>query len=270
MDALTLLKRDHGSVDALFKRLRMLSSRDREASREDTERVLREVTRELSAHAAIEEEVLYPIIANELPDGRRMASEALREHRAMKESLAALTATDASGPRFESRLSALVLDVTHHVQKEEEQVFPKLRGWLGKDRLVELAGALEGAKGFAPTRPHPYSPNKPPVNVIADTANAAIDRVRDVADEGRAMVTGAAKAAIGKVQEVVQNGRKRVERQTTRTVRRATRDVARDLGVESERGRSVASRRRKSTKPKRHAGAGKRRPRNRARSRHAS
>jgi hypothetical protein len=42
--------------------------------------------------------------------------------------------------------------------------------------LEELAQALEAAKRFAPTRPHPRAPDTPPGNIVAGAAAGVVDK----------------------------------------------------------------------------------------------
>ena len=109
--------------------------------------------RELSIHAAIEEEVLYPTVRRELPDGEAMADEALQEHQEAKEILRRLDRMDPADFEFDSAVRELIKDVRHHVDEEENEMFPKLRSALSQDRLVELGARMQEAKRTAPTRP---------------------------------------------------------------------------------------------------------------------
>jgi hemerythrin superfamily protein len=149
MDAVTLLESDHRTVDQLFRRYEDLADTSPAIRREPVDRVIRE----LSVHAAIEEEVLYPVVRRELPDGEAMADEALREHQEAKEALRRLERMDPYGFEFDSAVTQLIKDVRHHVEEEEGEMFPKLRSGLSRERLTQLGGMLQEAKRTAPTRP---------------------------------------------------------------------------------------------------------------------
>lgn len=214
MDVIQWLKKEHDEIEGLFRRAQTHLSND---TRGETARTaVRDVVREFSRHAAIKEQALYPVVRTNLPDGPRLVREALREQQAAKQSLSALQSLSLDAPEFGARLEALRLDFKHHSNKEEAELSEKLREWLGREWLRELTRELEESKPFAPTRPHPFAPNRPPVNVVTNLAAAAVDRVLDAADEGRELVWEAAEAAFVRVRDVVQDGALRLRRKATK------------------------------------------------------
>lgn len=189
MNAIALLEKDHRKIERLFERL----SR-RKASPAERRRLLRLVIQELSVHAAAEEQWLYPLVRRAVSGGDALADHALGEHQEAKELLARLdgAAPDATGAR--RALDRLIRAVRSHVEEEETKLFPVLRVSVGRKDLDDLGTALAGAKRIAPTHPHPAAPTRPPANVVAGVAAAAVDRARDalepLAEAGRRLVTG--------------------------------------------------------------------------------
>jgi len=57
--------------------------------------------------------------------------------------------------RYDAKVQVLMESVRHHVEEEEEDLFPKAKRLLGDDLLFELGDRIEKAKKIAPTRPHP-------------------------------------------------------------------------------------------------------------------
>ncbi len=47
----------------------------------------------------------------------------------------------------------LIQNVTHHIEEEEKQWFPKVRAGLGRKQLQELGSELEQARKKAPKSP---------------------------------------------------------------------------------------------------------------------
>jgi hemerythrin superfamily protein len=176
MDAVALLKHDHLTVEGLFKRYESLGRNHAEERR----RIVQEIIRELSVHAAIEEKVLYPEVQEVLADGESLAREALEEHEEAKEVLAELDDMDADEPGFDPKVRSLIKDVRHHVEEEETEMFPKLESAVAPATLNELGQKMENAKKLAPTRPHPQAPDTPPGNLAAGPIAGVADRVRDV------------------------------------------------------------------------------------------
>ena len=112
MDAITLLKDDHRTVEGLFQRY------ENGLDGEEKQQVVHEIIRELAVHAAIEEQVLYPAVRQAFPRGEDLAEEGIDEHQEVKETLAELDGMDPSDPGFDQRVLSLIRDVRHHVEEE--------------------------------------------------------------------------------------------------------------------------------------------------------
>jgi hemerythrin superfamily protein len=195
-DALTVLKQDHRHVQELFERFEHLAN---EGLDDGKKQLVEEITRELSIHAAIEEQIFYPAVQRALPAGDELADRLRHEHHGMKELLADLEKMEAVGPEFDAKVRVLISNVKDHVTEEEEQVFPQLQRRLEPGTLEEMGEALEKAKRTAPTGPHPKAPDRPPANVLAAPPTAALDRVRDASPAKRYAVLAVAAAVLGLV-----------------------------------------------------------------------
>ena len=182
-DAIALLKGDHRGVEKLFSRFQGLSDRAVKGAQD----VVQRVVRELSIHAAIEEQVLYPALRHEVTGGDRLAEEAIREHQQVKDRLARIERYDVESDRaaLNREMDALIKDVKHHVKEEEHEIFPKLRKELDRKRLVQMGELMSTAKKVAPTRPHPHAPATPPANLVMGAAAGVMDRARDALREAR-------------------------------------------------------------------------------------
>ena len=173
-DALQLLQADHRTVDLLFSRLEA-------ASGDDLADLAGEIVRELSVHAAIEEQVLYPALREALPDGDQLADHGIEEHQEMKELLASVDGKSPEDADVRQTFTRLKKALSEHVEEEEQKIFLKLRAAVDADRLAKMGSAIEKARAVAPTRPHPNAPSTPPGNLIAGPAAALLDKVRDAA-----------------------------------------------------------------------------------------
>ncbi len=171
-DAIELLTADHVEVEQMFTQVETLPEGD---ARNDA---VAAIIRELSIHAAIEEQVLYPAMRKALPDGETLVQEAIDEHQQVKETLAAIERADTPAER-DPLLVQVIGNVRHHVEEEEDELFPKLRASVGSDELQDMGAKLAAAKKMAPTHPHPNAPNTPPGNVVAGAAAAVLDKARD-------------------------------------------------------------------------------------------
>jgi hemerythrin-like domain-containing protein len=144
-----------------------------------------EMIRALSVHAAIEEQVLYPAARREVPQTSDEVLESLEEHHVAKWLLSELEGLDPSAERFAAKVTVLIENVRHHVREEEHDLFPTLRANISRKVLLELGGRLQDAKRIAPTRPHPRSPDEPPGNQIVGTVAGVVDRARSAVKAAR-------------------------------------------------------------------------------------
>jgi hemerythrin superfamily protein len=173
MNALTLLKQDHQNVDALFTRFEELAAGDGTKAKAD---VVQKIVTQLSVHAGIEEQVFYPAVREALPDSTPTVFEALEEHHAAKLLLSEIEKTPPTAERFDAKVKVLIENVRHHVQEEEDELFPQVREAMTVQQLEELGEALQTAKETAPTRPHPFQPDQPPANILLGLPVAMLDR----------------------------------------------------------------------------------------------
>jgi hemerythrin superfamily protein len=182
-DAIALLKSDHRTVEKLFSKYEGLSARAVKGAQD----VVQRVVKELSIHAAVEEQLLYPTVRREVPGGDEMAEEAIREHHDMKERLARIEKLDPGDERHEldRQMDGLIRDLKHHVKEEESEMFPKLREHVDRKRLIEMGELMAAAKKIAPTHPHPHAPATPPGNLVTGAAAGVMDRARDALREAR-------------------------------------------------------------------------------------
>lgn len=182
MDAITLLKQDHKTVEGLFKKFEKAGERAHKTKRDLADKIIEE----LSVHAAIEEQVFYPAVREAVPDEQETVLESLEEHHVVKWVLSELEGMSPEHERFEAKMMVLIENVRHHVEEEETELFPAVREALGRKALAEVGAAMEKAKKTAPTRPHPRAPDTPPGNVVAGIGAAAVDKTRDAARATRA------------------------------------------------------------------------------------
>lgn len=198
MDAIALLKQDHAVIQKLFKRYEVLKHR---GDTEKKQEIARRVILELSIHAAIEEQIFYPSV--KVHDSRWVTriDEALEEHRVAKWELAALQNMAPDDPRFDAKFAVLVQNMLHHIEEEENELFPSLRRAFEQEELDSMADALALAKRTVPTRPHPLLPDEPPGNLVMPLV-AVVDRSRD-------LVTELVERGLTWVRQFVQGGRER-------------------------------------------------------------
>ena len=179
LDALTLLKNDHAHVETLFRKFEATSDRATKTRR----RLVDQIITALSVHAAIEEQLFYPALRDEVPEVDPDVLEALEEHHIVKWQLHELEDSDAADERFGAKVTVLIEHVRHHVDEEEKVLFPQVRRVVSRSERVELGSRLAEAKSTAPTHPHPRAPQTPPANLVVGAAAGLADRAHDLGKE---------------------------------------------------------------------------------------
>jgi hemerythrin superfamily protein len=116
-NATQMIRQDHKKVEGLFKRFEQ--TKGAQAKR----RLAENAMAELEVHAALEEEIFYPAVKNEVDDGS-MVQEAIEEHQTVKQLISELKGMDEADEEFESQFSQLVENVQHHVEEEENEMLP--------------------------------------------------------------------------------------------------------------------------------------------------
>ncbi len=177
-DAIVLLKNDHKTVEKLFKQYEKLGDKAFSAKRQ----VVDQIIEELSVHASIEEQYFYPAVRKETEDILDVVLEGLEEHHIVKWTLSELTHMSPEEERFDPKVKVLMESVRHHVEEEEDEMFPKVRAAMGRKALQELGDTLEKGKIPAPTMPEPKAPDTPPGNLTTPAAAAlAADSTKKIA-----------------------------------------------------------------------------------------
>jgi hemerythrin superfamily protein len=192
MDAITLLKKDHQAVEKLFKRFEATG----DGALVERRKIVDQIIEALSQHAAIEEQLFYPVTRATVDDVDDVVLEGLEEHHVVKWLLEELEHMDPADERFKAKVTVLIENVRHHVEEEEDDYFPKVRAELGRNDLTDLGDAMEEARKTAPTHPHPRSPDTPPGNIIAGNAAGVVDRVTDT-------VSGLAQGGVSIAQDLI-------------------------------------------------------------------
>ena len=139
MNALALLQEDHQRVQALFEQVKG-SENERQH-----QQLFKKIKSELETHTYIEEKVFYPAVKKQ-DDLRDQVLEAVEEHLQVKTLLRAIERLTSGNDRFDAKLSVLMDDVEHHVQEEENEMFPQVEAKFSSEELEELGREMEAAK----------------------------------------------------------------------------------------------------------------------------
>ncbi|MDP9023192.1 MAG: hemerythrin domain-containing protein [Actinomycetota bacterium] len=175
MDALELLTSQHNEVERLFSEYEQLGPGQAERKKQ----IARQVITDLSMHAGVEEVAFYPTVREALPDTEQEIQEDLEEHERVKQTLSNIQGMEPTDPQFDAEFQQVISDVRHHVNEEENQLFPRVRQGMSDQELRDLGEAMQELKSRVPTNPHPHAPQEPPANVVLGPVAGMLDRVRD-------------------------------------------------------------------------------------------
>jgi hemerythrin superfamily protein len=176
MDITELLTTDHATVDQLFDRYSATS----DAS--EREEITRQIVHDLSVHAAVEEQFVYPLVRAKL-DGLT-ADHAIEEHQEAKRLLADLEKAEAGTDEHARLMAELTSTIRQHVEEEEGSVFPALRSETDEDTREKVGALVDKAKAVVPTHPHPLVPGTATAQLVAGPWAAMVDKVRDLVGAG--------------------------------------------------------------------------------------
>ncbi len=229
MDAISMLKDDHKTVERLFKRFEKAGDRAHIEKRDIVDGIIET----LSMHAAIEEQVFYPVVRATVPDTEDLVLESLEEHHIVKWVLSELDSRRPEDERFDAKVTVLIENVRHHVEEEERDLFPMVRNELGRNSLRDLGEAMAAAKKAAPTHPHPRSPDTPPGNLVVGATAGVADRVGDT-------VSGMAQGYVTAVGDVIAMVLGRKKPRVSPTGSKVTRATARQARSASSNATEAA------------------------------
>jgi hemerythrin-like domain-containing protein len=116
-DVFEMLKTDHRHVQDLFTRFEDADKRTRTS-------IAEEALTALEVHATLEEQLVYPAIAEVIED-EETVNEAKEEHHVAKLIIKELHKMDPGDEAFATKFKVLGELVSHHIEEEEGEIFPQ-------------------------------------------------------------------------------------------------------------------------------------------------
>ena len=139
-DVVDLIKAQHRIMDSLLEQAQ-------QAEPDEIPGLLRQVAAILMPHSEAEESFVYPAIreydeseADEVRDGTA-------EHHHVEQLMRELLSEDPSGPGYDGKLAAMVGELRHHVEEEEEDLLPVLSEKASDDEREELGARFAEVTG---------------------------------------------------------------------------------------------------------------------------
>ena len=146
LDAVSLLIADHDKARMLFAEYQRIKESGTAAEKFE---VAKQVCGDLLIHMAIEEALFYPPVRKAISE-KDLVKEGKEEHEEAKDLIRKLGDLDLASAEFDTTMQKLFEGVTHHVDEEEQEMFPKVRD--SKLDLQALGEELLDAKNEMRTR----------------------------------------------------------------------------------------------------------------------
>jgi hemerythrin superfamily protein len=157
-DVVTLIKAQHREMERLL---------DQAAEEDaDTLALLRQVNELLIPHSEAEESFVYPAIEKADPEEAEEVQDGAAEHHHIEELLGQLLEEDPDDPGYDGKLAAMVGELRHHIEEEEQELLPVLETKASSEKRADLATRFAEATGWAsrpdaqPTRAELYDKAK--------------------------------------------------------------------------------------------------------------
>jgi Hemerythrin HHE cation binding domain len=144
MDAITLLKNDHRTVEGHLDALEPTTERAVKTRQELFDRVRTELT----IHEIIEEEIFYPALKAH-PKAKDIVLEGYEEHEVVNHVMGELGTLSVEDETWGPKCKVMIENIRHHIEEEEGDMFKKARQVFDRAELDELGAQMEARKAEA-------------------------------------------------------------------------------------------------------------------------
>ena len=161
-DAIVILREDHQKIRKLFREFQDAGANATATKGKIVDRILEALT----VHTYLENEVMYPEVRTLLPDVEDDVLESYEEHHVADVLCMELAAMKPDAERFDAKVTVLIENVTHHMDEEEQDWFPKVREGLGRKQLSEIGRRMNEIRPSAPRSPAQPSAMKKAIDAV--------------------------------------------------------------------------------------------------------
>jgi len=139
-DIFDRLRQDHAVHRSLIERIAAISD-----DTEERRSLFEDFTREAKGHAAAEEQALYSTVMRK-PDLTSDARHSVAEHKDIEDLLNDVAATETGGEEWTEAFGELSHTYLHHIQEEEDEMFPHFEAHLSEDDAVWMKQVFDRRK----------------------------------------------------------------------------------------------------------------------------
>ena len=141
MDAMKLLKDDHGKVKKMLEELEATTERGVKTRRD----LFTKLKQELMVHEAIEEEIFYPALKSH-PKTKEITLEAYEEHHVVDMVMAEIEGVAFDDETWGAKFMVMKENLEHHIEEEEGEMFKQARQVFAREELEQLGGSMAARK----------------------------------------------------------------------------------------------------------------------------
>ncbi|HEX6124185.1 MAG TPA: hemerythrin domain-containing protein [Pyrinomonadaceae bacterium] len=139
-DPIELLKADHRKVESLFEKVKANEDGNNAAT-------FKKIKEELDVHAHIEETIFYPhLLEKGDKELKKIVREGVEEHGQVKDMLTEIEGLAGDSPTFRAKVKVLMENVEHHVEEEENEMFPMVEDQIPGETRQRLGALMQGEK----------------------------------------------------------------------------------------------------------------------------
>ena len=148
-DAIVMLKDDHKAIRKLFREFEQAGKN----AKARKGRLVDQILEALTVHTYIENEGMYPMVRELVPDLEQDILESFEEHHVADILCVELSMLDPDDEHFDAKTTVLIENVTHHMDEEEQDWFPKVRAALGRKQLQDIGARMLELRKKSPSKP---------------------------------------------------------------------------------------------------------------------
>ena len=163
-DAIVLLKQDHKDIRKVFRDFQKAGPN----ATATKGRLVGKMLELLTVHTYVENELVYPAARERVPDIEQHVLESYEEHHVADVLGMELKMMKPDDERFDAKTTVLIENVTHHIEEEESEWFPRMRDAMGRKELQQLGEQVIALKKKAPRSPAQPSALKKAVDAVLD------------------------------------------------------------------------------------------------------
>jgi len=141
MDVIKLLKQDHQKVKKMLEELEETTER----ATTKRQQLFAEVQSELRLHELVEEEIVYPAF-REQSKLKDIVLEGYEEHHVVDLIMDEIAGEPVTDETWAAKVKVMKENVEHHVEEEEDKMFPQARKLFAEEELEKLGEQVEQRK----------------------------------------------------------------------------------------------------------------------------